>query len=946
MNVLGLEVPPQVVLGLVTGLTYALLGIGLTLVYRTARILNLAHGEMGATVALLVPWLVYGESMSYWLAVPIAIGAGGLLGAAVERGIIRRLADAPRLLVLVATLGLSQLLFMLQALIPTRGLAGHAFPVPFSATLTVAGVTLPPGHLLILVLVPVVTIALTVFLQRSRIGLASRAVADNEPAAMLAGIPVRSVSLMVWIVAGLLAGVSAVLIGPTRPLVSIVGVGPGLVMRGLLAAVVGGLTSIPLTLLGGVVLGAVEFLVLWNFPTGGWLELVLLVATVALLFWRTDLADEVRRTTGTAWRLGGGIRRLPAAIATSRTARRLRIGTLSAVTLVAILVPLAMSNSHRVLLSSIVLTAAMGCSLVLLTGYAGQVSLGQFAFVALGAIVGGRLNQLGYPPGTALLWATAVGAGAALAIGLPALRIRGLFLSLTTLAFAIFTSTWALNQAWLTRDGAGNSALMIPRPRLFGIDFSGELPYYWLCLAAFALVAAIVAHLPQTALGRAIIAVRDNEPAAATLAVAARRTKLVAFTLAGGLASFIGYFYGGLLVSFSARAQDLFGPQQSLTLIAVVIVGGVSSVTGAVLGAATLQGLLFFVGPSLGSLLGDRFAAFLGGAGLLLIILQYPQGLASALFDVRDRILGRLLGPNAEPAPRVPPAAPLAPAATRDTERAGTAAAPEDAIALEARGVTIRYGGITAVDRVDLVVARGEILGLVGPNGAGKTTLFDALSGQLRPDEGNVLLGGRDVTGHRPERRAVLGMGRTFQQARLFDDLTVSETFKVARERLVPYEAVSSLLGLPPARDDEHRHDEAVADVVDMLGLQQCAHQPVRELSTGTRRLVELGCMIAMEASVMLLDEPTAGLAQREAEQFATVLRSVRDHLDASIVLIDHDIPVVASLVDRLCVMAAGRMIIEGDPDLVRQDPEVIAAYLGTDARAINRSTLSTGVSA
>jgi ABC-type branched-subunit amino acid transport system ATPase component len=282
-------------------------------------------------------------------------------------------------------------------------------------------------------------------------------------------------------------------------------------------------------------------------------------------------------------------------------------------------------------------------------------------------------------------------------------------------------------------------------------------------------------------------------------------------------------------------------------------------------------------------------------------------------------------------------------AVTHATPAAVTHATPA---AIEARDVVVRFGGIVAVDRVTMRAEPGRIVGIVGPNGAGKTTLFDVLSGHRRPDAGVVLLDGDDVTALRPERRARLGIGRTFQQARLFEGLRLLEAFELALERDEPSEIVPSMLGLPPSRDAERRKELRAHEIVELLGLGSYAAHYVFELSTGVRRIAELGCMVALGARVLLLDEPTAGIAQREVEAFRPRLLEIRDHLGATVVLIEHDLPLVMGLADHLYVLAAGGVIAEGDPQVLRHDPAVVAAYLGTDERVIRRSGALAGAGA
>ncbi len=922
------QVPVEIVtLGLITGLTYGLLGLGLTLVYRTTRILNFAHGEIGALPAALIPILVINGGWPYWAVLPLALALAAVLGAVTELLVIRRLAKAPRLILLVATIGVSQILLVVNLVLPRTGeLARSSFPTPFGWSFRVGSYFVSPGQVAILLVSPLLLVGLSSFLNRTSVGMASRAAAENSDAAQLAGVPVHRVSLIVWTVAGLLAGASAVLVGPTKPLLTTVALGPSLMLRALAAAMIGGLVSLPRVFLGGILIGILEALVTFNYSTGGALELALFLVIVGSLVVRKNLGQLARGGEESSWSLAGAVRALPPRLAARADLVRARRGALGAGALAAIVAPLPFGSSQHVLMTSVVLSALIGLSLVVLTGYAGQVSLGQFAFVGLGAVVGGRMLQLGYVPWMAMLYSVLAGGIAALVIGIPALRIRGLFLAFTTLAFAVATSTWVFGQSWLVHLSGSQTSTTIPRPVLFGIDMQRTRNYYWLCLALFAVVAAMVHRLRRSGIGRAMLAVRDNEPAAATLAVSPRRVKLTAFVLAGMIASLGGYLYGGLLVTFSSAT---FGPVESLNLLAMVIFGGVTSITGAVIGAMWVRGIPFFFGANIGLIS--------SGMGLLLVLLVLPGGVAALLFRLRDRLVTRLTGEA------VDQVVPSAAGGRSRLEPRVAASAPSDSPALEARAVTVRYGGVVAVDAVSMFVSSGEVVGLVGPNGAGKTSLFDALSGQVTPDQGQVLLDGADISWLRPDQRALLGISRTFQQARLFDELTVVDAFKLALERHDPSELVPSLLGLPPSRVAERTKQLRADEIVELLGLEPFAHRSVLQLSTGTRRLAELGCTIAMGAEVLLLDEPTAGIAQREVEAFVPAIREIQAHLGASVVIIDHDIPMIGAIVDRLYVLAAGSVIAEGHPDVVRRDPEVVRAYLGTDERAIRRSSHAAG---
>jgi len=267
------------------------------------------------------------------------------------------------------------------------------------------------------------------------------------------------------------------------------------------------------------------------------------------------------------------------------------------------------------------------------------------------------------------------------------------------------------------------------------------------------------------------------------------------------------------------------------------------------------------------------------------------------------------------------------------------AAAEAAAAAIQVVDVRVRFGGIEAVGGASLSAAPGEIVGIIGPNGAGKTTLLDVISGFIAADAGQVLLRGRDLSGLGPDRRARLGLGRSFQDALLFPALTVEETIAVALERWVAVkDAVNPALHLPAAFDSEQAVRKRVTELIDMLGLEATRTKFVHELSTGVRRVVDLACVVAHSPSVVLLDEPSSGIAQRESEALAPLLLRLRGELGATLLLIEHDIPLITAVADRLVALDRGLVIAAGPPAAVLRDPVVISSYLGDNRAAISRS--------
>ena len=926
MTLLGLDFSTGIVVtGLLIGLTYGVLAAGLVLVFRASRVVNLAHAETGAFGAALLARMVVDGGVPWAVALPVVLVVGAAIGALVELVVVRRLSNSPRVVLLVATLGVSQLLLVAQIALPDVSTPGAPYPQAIDRSLSFFGITLDGTSFLTLGMIPAAVLVLTVFLNRTPTGLAVRAAADNPDAAELAGISTRKVSTLVWALAGGLAVLTVVLAnGLLRSRVGSVdiGFGPGLLLRALTAALVGRLVSLPLALLGGVVIGIADAVLQVSFPgETGYLDATLFVAVLLLVLYRAVRDGRSGRGADAAsLALFAAERPIPAALRGTWWAERSGGIAWAVAGVAALFVPLLGLDAGQLSAASRVpLFAIVGLSLVVLTGWAGQLSLGQVAFYGLGAMTTAALVQRGVPFPAAVAEATILGVLAALVIGLPALLVRGLFLAVTTLAFAV-AATSALFQADFL---VGDAKVLAFEPgRLFGLDLRDGPTYYYLCLLALAVCALLVTALRKSGVGRSIIAVRSNPDRAASLTVSPVASMLLAFAVSGGLAAFAGGLFAGLERSVG---YTQFSVYDSLTVVALVMIGGVGSVSGAVLGALYVFGIPALFGG------GDIVKLLTSSIGLLVLLLYLPGGLRSLLQLVRNALLD--LAARGRAVPDVPTQR-----VAVTSLRHGPEAAIPDGPVLEVRGLTVRFGGRTALDGVDLVVQPGEVLGLIGANGAGKSTLLAAASGFVRPESGTVALLGQDVTGLPAHLRARLGLGRIFQDARLFDDLTVRESVLVALESRDRAELVPSMLGLPPARKGERRKHETARDALGMLGLERYADSQVRTLSTGTRRIVELACLLAQDARVLLLDEPTAGLAQRETEVFGPLLLRIRSELSATLVIVEHDIPLIMSISDRVQCLAVGQTIAVGAPEDVRNDPAVIASYLGTDERAIARS--------
>ena len=964
---LGIAVGQQsVILGLVTGLTYAAFAAGFVLIYRSTGVLNFAHGEVGAFGVALFVLLLAQYNLNWWLSFVLALAACAAIGMAIELIVIRRLFASPRLVVLIATIGVGQIVVFAKFSLPSV-IAPGPIPSPFQATWTPTDhIRLQARELVVLVVIPVLIGVLAWFITRTRFGLAVRASASNPDTARVYGTSPRRTSTIVWTISGAFAAATAIFLAPLQGINSAqagtAAIAEPLLLRVLVVSLLARMRSLPGTLAGGMAVGVAEALIRANVDSVNrsvvdvYLFLAVLVAVLVVI-----------RTTGEqeSWSLSPRVRAIPSRLESVWWVRRLN--TLGFVALFGFFALLGMTLSTSSSLftwTSILLFAMVVLSMTVLTGWAGQLSLGQYAFVGLGGLTVLGLTQgndipvpfdlfdlsLQLPWALAMAVATALGVVVAVIVGVPALRVRGLFLAVTTLAFAVASATWLFLQDFFT--GGTSFPRPAEKPVLdigpIHIDFdASRRNYYFLCLVSLAVVAAVVARLRRTGIGRSWIAVRDNEEMAAASTVSPTRMKLTAFGVAGGIAA----YSGGLLVTLvpSLQPDALFRAGESIVVVATAIIGGLGSVAGPILGALWVRGIPQMIPEELD----DLVRLVTSSIGLLVLLMYFPGGLLQIIYSIRDKLLeradrrmaerdvaagGEPSAAGEEPEVREVPRAAARPDRPRSpvtVSAAGAAAGPGPA--LQTQDVSVHFGGNTAVDRVSVHIDHGELVGLIGTNGAGKSTLLNAISGFV-PAEGRVFVLGADVTARRSPARHARGLGRGFQGARIYPGLTVRESLMVALEARSHSRLVASMTALPPSPGQERTKRAEADEIIDYMGLTRYADHFVATLSTGTRRIVELSSLLAVNARVLLLDEPTGGVAQREAEAFGPLIKQVQAELGASVIVIEHDMPLVMGISDRVYCLEAGAVIAEGPPDQVRQDPLVIASYLGTSDQAIGRS--------
>ena len=917
--------------GFIDGLIYALIAIGLVLIYKATGVINFAQGAIGTLGGFVMGMLMVNYGLPYWLAAILAIAASAAVSTITELLVVRRLFTKPRLLLFVATLGVAQLVALIQVWLPTVD-ERVDYPKPISRYWKIDGlnILLRGEQVTVLIVVPFLVITLGYLLQRTRFGLAVRSAADNPGAAQLAGISIRSVSTQVWFIAGVLAGVSTLLIGPVKQLdAGGVGssLGPELLLFSLTAAMFGKLQSFPRALIGGIFIGVINRLVLankgkgflddWGIGNGSNLLAIFLILLVLMLF-----INRGNRTSEQSWVLTPRLRSAHEDLIQYPMYKWMSRAGILILGLTIISLPWVVDKPSRLIaFAGVMVVMLIVLSAVVLTGWAGQLSLGQYAFAAVGAFMTSYYTEsLNYflALGIGVLWGILV----ALIVGIPALRIRGLYLGIATLGFSLVAGRWILSIDRLNTNPAGGAK--VKPPVIFGrYDLrTDKEAYYYLCVAAVAVVIYLLWRLRRSGIGRTLLAVRDNEMTASAYTISPTRAKLIAFAVSGG----IGALAGGLLVPATGSLRSLaFQPSESLLVMSIAVVGGISSITGGVLGTIFLVGIPTVFESS------SQVRLFSSGLGMLVVLMYFPGGLITLLHNVRDTMLTWMAN-KTEWSPSYKGQSDAIWTRTPEKEKA-----KQDQPALETVNVSVSFGGRLAVSNVSVNVHQEEIVGLIGTNGAGKTTLMNAISGFV-PSEGEITVNGTSIHNRASHTRARQGIGRAFQNAKLFGSLTARETIMTALEARERSLLLPSMLGVPPSPFVERKKKAEAEEIIHYLGLGRYADQLISELSTGTRRIVELGSLIALDTQLMLLDEPTAGVAQKETEAFGPLIRAIRKELGSSILLIEHDMPMVMSISDRIYCLESGSVIAEGLPETVRNDPNVIASYLGTDERAIQRS--------
>jgi branched-chain amino acid transport system permease protein len=564
--------------------------------------------------------------------------------------------------------------------------------------------------------------------------------------------------------------------------------------------------------------------------------------------------------------------------------------------------PAVVSSYFLRLMSLTLIYLILTTGLNIIAGYTGQVSLGQAGLYGIGAYTGAILAvKLGVPFWLCLPAAMVVAGLFGLVLGAPTLKVSGHYLALITIGFGVIVEKVLIEWQSLT---GGAMGLSLPGITLFGQNLS-EMGFYYLLLLLCLLTLLVTNNIVRSYFGRAFIAIRDNEIAASCMGVNLTSYKLLAFVLSAILAGAAGCLYAFYSVFIS---PDTFIFNLSIFFLLTIIVGGAGTIAGPIIGT-----LLLTIVPEYLHFL-DEYRLIIYGALLILSVIGLPQGIAGAF---RNKFPGIVYF---APPVDIP-----------DDSLTDRLYKSENDVLLELKNVSKHFGGLRAIDEFSMAVKSGTVHSLIGPNGAGKTTLINIITGVYQPSVGKVCFKGKDLLRLKPDRIALAGIGRTFQNVQVFDNLTVLENVMVGAHGKFRSNIWHNIFRIGKARQEEEKAHLQAWSLLKMVGLEDRASEPANSLSSGQQRLLEIARALAMEPDLLLLDEPAAGLNEIEIERLGEIIGRIKDK-GITVFLIEHHIDFVMDISDVITVLNFGRKLTEGCPSEVQSNPEVIEAYLGTEA--------------
>ncbi|QPP05243.1 ATP-binding cassette domain-containing protein [Streptomyces bathyalis] len=903
--------------GLATGSVYALLGLGIVLVFSVSRNVNLAQGEFYVYGALIASTLV-GLGIPILLAAVIAVVAVAAIAALLQVVVVARMESAPHATQLLGSIGIALMMSGVARLLwdtDDRSLPGlFDRDEPFD----VWGLSITPQTIVLFTALVVTCALLWFLLTRTMIGAQMSAAAALSSRAGLLGIRTNSMARLTYAVAGGVGALAGIVV---TPLVFVsYHAGLGLTISGFIAAAFGGLRSVRGAVAGGLLLGVLEAVAVHVGQSTMKTPLALALLIIVLLARSESETSGRRWRTWRLWRARrSAVPSLHAVVGRARplasAGRRGRFSALAAVAAFGLAGPHLLAPYWMSVWTFVGVLVVVGVGLDLLLGYTKQLSLGQTTFMGASAyLVALAAKWWDASPLLAVVVAMVGSVAMAALVGAVVLRLRGYFFTLATLAVAMGLEALVNG---LPEQLGGPSGLPILTTLGIG-SFTLDTPEKLFAATWFtaALGMAIAARLVRSRFGYAMRTVGHDEALASAVGASPFSIKLRVFCLSAAYAAVAGVLTAHSYLSVSPSVLGFLG---GIDAILGVLLGGLGTVFGAVLGIPLVR-LLPEAGESVTS-----YQLVIQGFAIVAIVVLMPRGLMGGLRFVLESLRPRS---NAEARPHsrgvaaagglVARAAASAEAVTREPQSAS-------GLRLTASDVEVRFGGIVALSGVDLEAAPGLITGLIGPNGAGKSTLLAVLAGSRRPTAGTVRLGERDLTGIGAGTCAQLGIARAFQLPRIPSHMTVLEVAMLGTFR----RGRGGMLWSWWRGQRELAAMEATAYAqLRRVGIAHLARVEASTLSTSDQKLLEIARALASAPDVLLLDEPAGGLFEEDLPRLAGLLRALAAE-GLAVVLVEHEMSLVMEVSDRIVVLNEGCVIADGPAEVVRSSPEVIDAYLG-----------------
>ena len=898
---------PFIISGLVTGAVFGMAGTGLAMSYKASGVFNFGYGAMSTVAVYVFYWLHITHRVNWIVSFVLSVFVlGAIMGLAMERVAVK-LAAQPLIYKVVGTVGI--VVAVRGAAVLWYGSDPLSIPdyLPHGTdTFSVGSFDVTYTELIIFCVALFAMVGLYALFRFTRTGTAMRAVVDDDDLLSITGIDPIRVRRIAWIVGSTFATLSGVLIAPSVGLDALILT--QLVVQAFAAAAIGAFSSIPLTYAGGFIIGIAGSVGTKYAINVDWLSAVpstvpfILLVIALLVIPRRKLAGQI------------GVEKPPPLPYKGRPISRLTAGII----VFSLLAMVPQFAGPKLPFFSVALSLSVVIlSLGLLVRTSGQLSLCHTAFMAIGACAFYHYRvTYGLPWLVSLLLAglTTVPVGALIAI--PAIRLPGLFLALATYGFGLMMENLFYSRALMF--GSHTQGREILRPSIA----TGDSAYYMVVLVAFALTALVMVAIHEGRLGRILRGIAGAPQAVATMGLSTSVTRFIVFCISAFFAAIGGVLYGGS-IGFASLADTYFSSFYALVLLATLAIAPFRE---------PWYVLPVFAGAAIQGYWNNQNSPYwldvIFGVSAVIVAMH---GGNPAMPERARKWLDRVFGSRRVKAPRT-----VSDVRTRvsitmtnlGSDLGAARIAADSTMGLQICDLTVKFGGLVAVNGLSMSAPTRRITGLIGPNGAGKTTTFNMASGVGRPNSGRILFHGKDISRLSAGARGRLGLGRTFQRADLCEALTVAENVALGREAGQAGRHTLRQMVAPPS--ERKLAKRATDEALDLCGIAHLAGRQAGGLSTGERRLVELARCLAGPFDMLLLDEPSSGLDRSETELLGALLRQIERERGCGILLVEHDVALVTEICSYIYVLDFGTLLAAGSPDAVASNPDVQAAYLGT----------------